>query len=256
MSKAPSNGPLVDLEPTYGAILIGVLFSIGLLGIATSQLWRYYYNFPKDPKYIKLIVAYVWIMEFLRSSFSVHGVYYYLVLQWGNPPALSDLIWTSQATLLMSPMLEICVRLYFAYRVWIVSRQNLIVTSIIVILSIATLAISFGTWLIATLNTKLGGNTPLLRSFGPAALALTVATDWTISLSLIYFLNKSRSDMSRTNSLISHIVFYTVNMGLITSMTDIVILVLSLWNRPIPHLYDLAIYHVVGNLYANSLLAS
>jgi len=252
----PMNGPLVDLRPTYGAIVIGVMFSIGLIGILTAQVWRYYNNFPKDPKYLKLIVAYVWLVEILRSSFSVHGVYYYLVLEWGNPLALSNLVWSSQITLLMSPLIEVVVRFYFAYRVWIISRQNLIVTPFICLLALANFSIGVGTWGFSQTDTKVTDHTDLLRNFGTAGLALSIATDWSISLSLIFFLNKNRSGMSRTNDIINRIVFYTVNLGLITSVTDIVILVLSLWNSATPQLYFLAIFQVIGNLYANSLMAS
>lgn len=32
-------------------------------------------------------------LEFLRSSFSVHAVYFYLVLNWGDPTSLTVSIW-------------------------------------------------------------------------------------------------------------------------------------------------------------------
>ena len=75
MSIPPSNGPLVDLQPSYGAIFIGVLFSTGydthaqtmatlklnilcrLLGILILQGWQYYNNFPKDQMYLKVIIS-------------------------------------------------------------------------------------------------------------------------------------------------------------------------------------------------------
>ncbi|KAJ3508494.1 hypothetical protein NLJ89_g5723 [Agrocybe chaxingu] len=284
MSAPPSpslNEPLVDLRPTYGAILIGLLFSIGLLGVTTSQVWQYYSGFPKDPLYLKFIVAYVWVLELLRVAFAGDGVYYYLVLNWGNPVALITLVWTSQVNLLLSPLVELAVRLYFAYRVWILSRRNGIMSPIIILLALAhfgeavpisekasclklvVLAMGTGAWILSFQNPKVTDYTPLLRSFGTAGLCLAMVADWTISLSLIYWLNKSRSGMARTNSIINYIMFYTINMGLITrtqlpmpSMTDIVVLVLSLWKSPEPQLYFLAIFQVVGNLYANSLLAS
>jgi len=252
----PSNGPLVDLRTTYGAILIGVFFSAGFMGITVSQAWQYYNNFPKDPLYLKAVVAYIVIVELLRLAFSINGEYYYLVLEWGNPLALANLVWSSQITLLLSALVEVVVRLYFAYRVFIMSRHNWYITPVIVLLALANMAVGGATWAISLKDTVVTDHTALLHSFGTAGLSLGLVTDWSISLSLIYFLLKSRTGMSQTNSIINYIVFYTINMGLITSMTDVVVLGLSLWNSAKPQLYFLALFQVLGNLYAISLLAS
>ncbi|CAA7268935.1 unnamed protein product [Cyclocybe aegerita] len=220
-----TTSPFVDLRPTYGAIFIGLLFSVGLLGITTSQVWRYYNNFPKDPLYLKGIVAILdlefikqpfRILELLRVAFAGDGVYYYLVLNWGNPVALITLVWTSQVNLILSPLVELAVRLYFSYRVWIISRKSWIMTTIIVLLALGHFAMGAGAWIMSFRNPKVTDYTPLLHSFGTAGLSLAMAADWTISLSLIYWLNRSRSGLARTNSIINYIVFYTVNMGLIT----------------------------------------
>ncbi|PPQ96664.1 hypothetical protein CVT26_010289 [Gymnopilus dilepis] len=271
MSSQIGNGPLVDIQPTYGAVLIGILVSTCLLGVTFSQGWRYFQNFPKDPIHLKIVVSYVLVIESIRLAFSIHGVYYYLVLKWGNPLALSDLIWTSQVTLLMTTLAVVAVRLYFSYRVWIrkssyrpfvassynakVSQRNLLITGWIVLCSLAHLAVGIVTWVLSIEHDALSAHTTELHSFGTAGLSLEIMADWSISLSLIYFLNRGRSALPQTNAIINRIMFYTVNMGLLTSSTDIVILVLSLWSTPQPQLYYLAIYHIIGNLYANSLLA-
>ncbi|KAF5319270.1 hypothetical protein D9619_008293 [Psilocybe cf. subviscida] len=252
----PQGGPLVDLSSTYGPILIGILFSAGLLGITINQAWTYYNNFPKDKPILKIIVYFVVFMEALRLGFAVHGIYYYLVAHWGNPLALANLVWTSQVLLIMSPLTEIVVRLYFSYRVWIMSQRNRYLTAILVTLSLTHLSTGAAAWRVSFENTAVQGHTILLQRLGFATLGLAIATDWCISLSLIYFLNRNRSGMSSTNSIINRIVFYTVNMGLITSCMDITILALTIWDPAQPHLYSIALLQVVANLYANSLLAS
>ncbi|KAF8881875.1 hypothetical protein BD779DRAFT_1544613 [Infundibulicybe gibba] len=58
--------------------------------------------------------------------------------------------------------------------------------------------------------------------------------------------------------MINRLVFYAINVGILISATDLVVLALSSSG---PHfstvnLYYLALFEIVGNLYANSLLAS
>lgn len=50
-----------------------------------------------------------------------------------------------------------------------------------------------------------------------------------------------------TDAIINRIVFYTVNLGLITSCFDICVLGLSLWRTSHPQLYEISMYQVVGN---------
>ncbi|KAJ3569455.1 hypothetical protein NP233_g5037 [Leucocoprinus birnbaumii] len=91
--------------------------------------------------------------------------------------------------------------------------------------------------------------------FATAALGCAVGADWLITGSLVKFFKESKSQFPRTSHLLRKLIFYAVNMGLLTSLADVVVLILS--NVPWPSLnfYQLAVFEVVGNLYANSLLA-
>jgi hypothetical protein len=48
--------------------LRGLNVLLSLLGVAISQVWRYYNNFPKDPVYLKLIVSSSIILDPPRST--------------------------------------------------------------------------------------------------------------------------------------------------------------------------------------------
>ncbi|KAF5319268.1 hypothetical protein D9619_008303 [Psilocybe cf. subviscida] len=156
----------------------------------------------------------------------------------------------------MSSFTEVAVRLYFSYRVWIMSQRNWYITIFLVFLALAHFSVGVATWSISFQETAVQGHIAVLNGLGDTALVSAVVADWCISLSLIYFLKRSQSGMANTDSIINRIVFYTVNMGLITSCTDITVLVLSLWDPPQPNLYSISLFQIVGNLYANSLLAS
>jgi len=91
--------------------------------------------------------------------------------------------------------------------------------------------------------------------FAPFGFATAIATDLIVMLSLIFLLRNNRSGFSKTNRLINTLIFYSVQIGSITVGADIVILVMNQFINKIAFDY-VGVYEIVGNLYANSLLAS
>ncbi|KAF8881872.1 hypothetical protein BD779DRAFT_986358 [Infundibulicybe gibba] len=252
-----AQATLPDITPTFGALLIGGYASIGLFGVLTLQCWLYCSQFPGDPTRMKLMVAFVWISEFLRSCFMVHAIHYYTVLQWGNPAPLSRAVWSLELLLVMTSIVELVVHLYFAYRVWIVSGRRWLMPSIICFFTISNFvmgACEYAFSIVETTFDKITGG--FTSDFATAALCCVVAADWTITGSLIYYLRQSRSETqsSRLNTVINQLIFYAINIGALISAVDLVVLGLS--SAELHNLYYLALFEIVGNLYANSLLAS
>ncbi|KAF8881865.1 hypothetical protein BD779DRAFT_1675209 [Infundibulicybe gibba] len=275
MLPPPPNGPLLDIRQTFGALLIGAFASVGLLGVLTLQCWLYFSRFPNDPHFVKLLVAAVWVLEFIRSCFMVHAVYFYTVLQWGNPAGLAYAHWSLEAILLMTFLVELLVHLYFTYRVWIISGRKWIVPAIILFFTICTFVTGvceYGSSIKEAKFSKIaGGITGVIivppstkfksqifqfQDWALAALSCVIVTDWLITASLVYYLRQclSETGFSRSNTIVGRLIFYAINIGVLTSAGDLV--VLALCASQIPNLYYLAIFEIVGNLYANSVLAS
>ncbi|KAF9069354.1 hypothetical protein BDP27DRAFT_1325740 [Rhodocollybia butyracea] len=102
-----------------------------------------------------------------------------------------------------------------------------------------------------------------LGDLGTAALSTAIAADISITCSLLFYMNRFRSTVSeedyanrRTLPMINRLMFYLINVGAVTSLTDIVTLVLSDVLIHPSNLKFYALFEVVGNLYANSLLAT
>ncbi|KAF8881868.1 hypothetical protein BD779DRAFT_986110 [Infundibulicybe gibba] len=238
MLLPPPNGPLLDIRQTFGALLIGAFASVGLLGVLTLQCWLYFSRFPNDPRFVKLLVATVWVLEFIRSCFMVHAVYFYTVLQWGNPAGLVNAHWSLEAILLMTFLVELLVHLYFTYRVWIISGRKRIVPAIVLFFTISTFVTGVCEY----------GSSIKEAKFSIIADGITT--------SLVYYLRQclSETGFSRSNTIVGRLIFYAINIGVLTSAGDLV--VLALCASQIPNLYYLALFEIVGNLYANSVLAS
>ncbi|KAI0337304.1 hypothetical protein BDW22DRAFT_1433455 [Trametopsis cervina] len=255
---------------TFGPIHLGSTASIGLLGITILQAWLYYYNYPDDSLYTKLLVALVCVVEFIRSSFTVHAAYYYLVLNWGNPAAIDIIVWSIGSLIMTTQIAEVISHLYFSWRIWTLSRLMVVrwtVTSLVVTLTIWDFAMGTGTPL-SRAGSAFSNNTSSLKANGisayatgpqtilsPLASLVTIVTDFAIMLSLIFLLNRYRNGLSRTNYIVKTLIFYSVQAGMLTVLAEIAVLALNHYVNRIGFEY-LGVHSVVGNLYANSLLAS
>ncbi|KAF8496107.1 hypothetical protein JB92DRAFT_82295 [Gautieria morchelliformis] len=247
--------PLVDLRPTYGSLFLGVLASVGLMGITTLQTWVYWTKYSANDGFrIKLMVAIIWTLECLRTCFGVHAVNNYVVIEWGNPSALTVSIWSVDINLVMTAFIQIMsILMSLSEPGELVHGWETIVF------------LSFGNWAMtialygATISAKFfsgiqpGPAEPYL-SKSSIALPSAIAADMSITVFQLHCLNRYRSDESPSLSIINRLMFYAVNVGVIMTLGDIAVLILSLDDTK--GLQYFAVYEVVGNLYANSLLAT
>jgi len=254
MASVP-NLPHFDLKPSFGALYIGILTSIGLLGITTLQTWLYYQRFPKDPILLRFIVAGVWILELLHSVCGAHALYHYVILNWGNPLALEQSIWSLDITLPLTAFVETTVRAFFMWRIWIVSGNNWIFPSIIATFGLGAFACTIGTYILSVIKKNFADFGHITHVVSTTGLAFSIAADLTVTCTLCYYLNHRRTGFSKTNQLLNRLIFFAVNIGLLTSMTDIAVLVCSsaLMGESLAYL---AVYEIVSKFYANSLLAT
>ncbi|EEB91558.1 hypothetical protein MPER_10061, partial [Moniliophthora perniciosa FA553] len=91
-------------------------------------------------------------------------------------------------------------------------------------------------------------------TMGIAVLSCTAAEDVICAVALSYYLHRNRSGVKSTDTLINKLIVHAINNGALTSLASISAVIVLV---PIPkNLVYLAIYEVVGNLYANSLLST
>ncbi|KAF9452131.1 hypothetical protein P691DRAFT_772594 [Macrolepiota fuliginosa MF-IS2] len=275
VSTTPSFTTFFDLEPTVGSFFLGGIASVGLTGVTTLQSWLYFQKYPQDSNYFKLLVAFIWSIEMFRSAVSVHGGYYYSVKHWGDPIALLQPVWSMKLMIMLTNVIEFVVHCFFIHKVW----QSVLYLSpqytnahnnepsatygrarwlcgLIALFALGDFAMGTTAYVTAVMESdyvQILHGTP--SRFATAALACAVGADWLITATLVKFFKENRTQFPRTSHLLKKLIFYAVNLGLLTSLTDVVVLVLS--NAPWPSLnfYQLTVFEIVGNLYANSLLA-
>ncbi|KAF5367911.1 hypothetical protein D9757_011255 [Collybiopsis confluens] len=293
MSSSPKLPPgLVPVVPYRllefheGALFIGIIVSIFFFGITTTQTWYYFQHYPKDPRKLKTLVGALWIIELIHAVMSIHAIYWYFALNYSNPSALGVSIWSANLTLLTSALITLIAHVFFAWRVYIVNERPQILAAI------ASSGMSSKAEFMDVIGAEMVSNTAFttttvalsfvggtfakfpkeIAPISSTALALAVFADISIASSLAFYLHRNRSGFkkcitpfdssdsvvtyyasSRTNYLINKLIFWAMNTGALTSLVSLTVLFTSEFSKD---LIFLAIFEVVGTVYANSLLAT
>jgi len=152
------------------------------------------------------------------------------------------------------------VHLFFAHKVWMLTRKRYWwITVITLLFTLGQFALGIATFVSFVMDSSFEGavfgGTGRLAT---AALSCAIVADWTITISLVIFLRAekgSQSGLGFANKILGTLIFYTVNIGLLISMVDFIVLILQNVKFQSLNLYQLMFYEIVSDLYANSLLA-
>ncbi|KAH8099875.1 hypothetical protein BXZ70DRAFT_1008849 [Cristinia sonorae] len=246
-------GDVGDVRDTLGATLIGAFLSAGLSGILSLQVIFYFRIYSLDFSRNRIMVGVLWVLDLLHIAMTCSATWTYLIANRTND-AISDYIpWTIAVTVALTAIITFIVHCFFAQRVYNLGGRNLWLTSPIVILA-------FGRLFAALVSTsemiRLRSYAAFVDQFGwvfTVGLSLSVAVDVLITVSLLAILRRSRTGYgTTTDHIIDTIALYTVETGMITSVTTVV----SLWVCMPHNLIFLALHFTISKLYANSALAT
>ncbi|KZT39541.1 hypothetical protein SISSUDRAFT_1045414 [Sistotremastrum suecicum HHB10207 ss-3] len=243
------------LVPSFGYVLIGVLVTSLLHGFTTFQTIAYFRMFPKDSWVLKWMVLVVMMVEFLHLALCWHFEFFYFrAAITSNQEQLLSALWSILVTIPLTMLVVSISHIFSLTKLWKISNRNWILCAIIATLETT----SVGTQL--ALSVKLFG-IPLwpeiavqLRTLVSIAFALVVCTDVSIAASLCYYLRKRRTGYQQTDSMIAHLVYYTVNNGILTSALDMVMMGLFLGVQN--SLSFLAVLEVISKVYVATILTS
>ncbi|KAF9463802.1 hypothetical protein BDZ94DRAFT_1321566 [Collybia nuda] len=241
------------LDSTMGAMLIGVIVSAVLLGVSLVQTFYYYLDYPKDPWYLKSLVACTAVFDVTHLAMISHTVYHYLITNYHNPPSLEIMTWSVLLEALFTGVTGALVQCFYTTRVWRLSNKNVWLTGLILAIVLANAGCGTA-WVILSmqLNTyeELLSISPLTISIN----ALSTGADVLIAASLCFMLQRARTGFKKSDSMINRLMLFVVNTGVLTSICAIASLV-SLLASPLTLIYA-SFYFCIGRLYTNSFLAT
>ncbi|CAA7270107.1 unnamed protein product [Cyclocybe aegerita] len=247
-------GGALDVNGTLGALCIGVLISVFLFGIATVQAYIYYSNFPEDKVKLKILVAVVWILELAHCISICHSLYFFTISSYGDPRALIKPPSTLYLTIIFSGFIVPIVQAFFAERVRVISGR-LLIPIVCWTLSVVRFSMSLVASAEAFRMTTLEQYQKDWKWLLTTVLAMGAATDIIVAAALCFYLRAQRSTShEKTVTMIDKIIAWTIQTGLMTSLTGLVMLICFL---AMPHNFIwLGFFMFLARMFSNSLFAS
>ncbi|KAH7914161.1 hypothetical protein BJ138DRAFT_1144516 [Hygrophoropsis aurantiaca] len=241
-----------SLDFSLGALEIGVLLSTCLYGVTTVQAYTYWSSRFRDPLWLRLLVASIWVLESFHTIFLWVYLYRLTVTYYGVSAVLASTTWSLDVSALFDGVIGATVQAYFAWRVHVVSQKYFIpvvswcgsllqlsAATAITILSTGTTIVYFDThyeWLIAV------------------NLALDLFVDLVNTSALCYHLWLGRNGMRHTDRVLDTLLMWTIETGLLTTVAAVMMLILSFAMAETALWITISMFY--AKLYSNSLLAS
>ncbi|KAI0819008.1 hypothetical protein BC629DRAFT_1588321 [Irpex lacteus] len=254
---------MAPVSQTYGAMLIGALLAVCLSGIVCTQCFLYFRVFPNDRLKIKALVLVVWVLDGLHTSFVCTALWHYLIVGFNDPTVILRIQYIGQLAQVAICITGVTTFLiqcdtghtsFFGHRVWTLSKGNKWITSIIVVLAFLRMLCSFCMVIpMSRLHTWTRFHELASWSF-TTGLIISACVDFLIASSLVYYLNKNRTGFAKMDYVIDTIVLYSIENGVLTSITVVVTFIC--WLTMPNNFIFLAMHFVIAKMYANSLLST
>ncbi|KAK0203776.1 hypothetical protein DFS33DRAFT_830643 [Desarmillaria ectypa] len=269
-----SDTPIVELT---GPVLLGYFFNWGLCGALVVQVYIYYLAFPKDRRWTKCFVLFIFSIELLQTFLATRDAFRTFASHWGDRSDLDNLglIWLSVPVL--GSIISCTAHCFFAWRVYAMSGKVWITGVILTVRgiqfmsSISTIDVCVCVFLLKKkLSLVQGGSSiwtaVLAREFGlfsdvhqrisKAILVLlggSALCDVFIAGSMLYYLKKSTSGYNPYSAPLYKFVRMVVQSGALCATVSVLYIVLFCVYTD--NNFHMAPALALSKLYSNCLLA-
>ncbi|KAI0631795.1 hypothetical protein C8Q77DRAFT_159503 [Trametes polyzona] len=242
------------LATTLGPAFLGFACTCVLYGITSLQTWMYFdYDF-KEERTLRSTVLLLWFLDTLHILFLTFTIYRYVVVDFGDFAAILKPAWSLAAMLMVVIISNLIVRAIFGMRIWRLSGGHWFVPVVLVnVLSLFVLADGIYFAVRGLEVSSMLQWQDFAWSFY-AGFSGEVIADTIIAVSQCMLLIRMKTGFEKTDSLVSLMMRYSINTGLLTSVCAACVLI-SYTAQPDTFIY-MAFYFVYSKLYVNSLLAT
>ncbi|KAJ7508366.1 hypothetical protein B0H11DRAFT_24280 [Mycena galericulata] len=243
-----------DVPTTMGALLIGGFFASLLSGIVILQALWYFTTYRSDPTGLKVLVFGVCGLDTLHTAFIWTSMWDYLIGNYGNTSKIDHIPWSIALTVILTAIVTFFVHCFFAHRILLLSKRNIIMASPVIILALVRLgSASVSTWEMIHYKSFALFK---IHAFWIFTLGLSVssAVDIVITGLLFYLFRSNRPDATHLNHVLDKLTLYAFETGSLTCIGTIISMIC--WVTMSNNLIFLGLHFVIGKLYANSLLVT
>ncbi|KAG2031670.1 hypothetical protein BDR03DRAFT_972082 [Suillus americanus] len=247
----------VNPNNTLGALQVGGAIMVFLFGIDTLQTYYYFKRYPNDRLWIKLLVVWIWLEEIGHTISVLTGMYLLTVTQFGQPDALA--VTTMPAgyawSIIFSGSVGSIVEAFFAHRMYVLSKSWYLpsiawaLASFRFVGSMVAAAKVFGNISLDVFSTK-------WRWLITACFATGAGADLIVAGGLCYYIYREKRVAigQTTMRLLDRLLTYTIETGLVLSMSAVVILII--WGTTPHSFWWFGIFLFYTEVFANCLMAS
>ncbi|KAJ8595274.1 hypothetical protein M405DRAFT_929564 [Rhizopogon salebrosus TDB-379] len=198
-------------------------------------------------------VIWLWVLDALHLALITHCVYYYLVTNYANLNALTEIVWSFKLQIVFDVLIVYGVHILYAYRIWIVSkgRSRVLPGAVCMIITVASGVVVATVW--AVYQCHVFVDFIGIQWAAYMSLSTTAFVDFIIASSLCYLLTTFRTGFSSTDSFLTKLMVYIVNTGCMTSASSMVAII-TCAVMPTNFIF-LSIEFLLAKLYVNSYLA-
>ncbi|KAI9467405.1 hypothetical protein BJY52DRAFT_67195 [Lactarius psammicola] len=251
MAESPeSPSTSSDVIRVATALLFGRLFNWTLYGVLCVQIYVYSYNFPKDPRSIKSLAYFVFVLETVQTALTGADVYYWFVAGYGNVERLGHSHFSPIDTPIMTGAISLVVQGYYCYRIWILMNKRPSSWICWIIAVAAVTQAGAATWLgVTSLRVEkfVVSRTGLYLWSIPTAMA-----DVLIAVAMTLLLRRASGKFSKF--IVIRLIRLIVETNTLTASAAVTTLVLY---AAFPNkLYYAYTVDIIGKLYSNTLLVS
>uniref|UniRef100_A0A0W0G6F0 DUF6534 domain-containing protein n=1 Tax=Moniliophthora roreri TaxID=221103 RepID=A0A0W0G6F0_MONRR len=269
----------VDPGSTFGSFLVTIILSSCLYGVTCLQTW-YFFRHYNDRLLLRGVVLAILILETLHEIMAIHAVYYYLIINYANPLASLDIVWSVIGLIAVTDALNTIVHLFYTAQIYKISnKKGWWICVILCLLKMVQLVVE---WVASSIYIMVGGvqmhsymlyfENETLMTMAVITHTIAAAEDVICASAISYYLHKGRSGIKSTDTLINKLIVHAINNGALTryfvflfyqpisfiedanSVVGICPLILMV-SRQNNLLYT-GTFTIVGKLYSNSILST
>ncbi|TRM64794.1 hypothetical protein BD626DRAFT_489890 [Schizophyllum amplum] len=243
------------VELPFGMLLIGLIVSSALYGLVFLQCYMYFRAYPEDATWIKAMVAVLLAMDTAASALAGHGVYSYLVINYGNPEVLASIDTSLEIESLLTVLVTFITQVFYGNSINKLAGQRRYVAWIIYFMAFASLA--FGVAAVANNFVSVhfsGLNLTSAKIVSGFALGGNALCDLAITLALCLLFTSSKTGFKPTDSILDRLLVFTINRGAIAFLVQVFNCGFYLWNPA--NLVWVPFHLCLSKVYTISLVAT
>ncbi|KAJ7484448.1 hypothetical protein FB451DRAFT_1554976, partial [Mycena latifolia] len=241
------------LDSTIGAMEIGGMISTFLFGLVTIQAFTYFRQFGDDSWKIRSVVIFVWAVELIHTSLVLASVYTKTITFFGQLENLAIAPTSMCLSIAFTALIGPSVQAFYAFRILRLSGR-IWIPALCWVICIVRFFDLLGCSIAAFVEPDVIKFKIRFWWLIVCGLALSAFSDALITIATCYYLWIQRSNgFQRTQNMVDMMIFWTIQTGLLTSITTVGMLIIFL---AMDSFVWVALLFLVSRSFSNSLLST